>query len=249
MHEASCHTSNCVVTLTLSNEFMPNSYSLEYSTFQLFMKRLRKSYGAGVRFFMGGEYGDKPILGGSIGRPHFHACLFNIDFVDKRIIGKSKTGTDLYTSDILNVLWPFGRAWIGVLDFASAAYVARYCVSPIFGDSAVNRYMYIDPITGEIFAREPEFCRMSLKPGIGAHWYDRFSSDVYPHDYVVVKGKRSKPPRYYDTLYNRDNPEVFGLMKIHRELNAEDHWDDGSPRRLRVREQCALSGVYPRSLE
>ena len=41
---------------------------------------------------------------------------------------------------------------------------------------------------------------MSLKPGIGQAWLDKYMSDVYTQDHVVVRGK-CRPPRFYDNKY------------------------------------------------
>ncbi|WP_217268498.1 rolling circle replication-associated protein, partial [Lactobacillus helveticus] len=72
------------------------------------------------RFYMAGEYGE------SFDRPHFHACLFGLDFSDKKFYKTTKTGSILYTSKILEELWPFGYSTVGDVSFESAAYVARY---------------------------------------------------------------------------------------------------------------------------
>lgn len=60
MHEASLHERNCFLTLTYDNDHCPSDRSLDYSDFQRFMKRFRKSYpGSTIRFYMAGEYGEK----------------------------------------------------------------------------------------------------------------------------------------------------------------------------------------------
>ena len=41
MHEASLHRHNCFVTLTYSDEYLPDRGRLEYSDYQKFMKRFR----------------------------------------------------------------------------------------------------------------------------------------------------------------------------------------------------------------
>ena len=49
-HEASLYEENSFVTLTYSTERLPPRGSLVHRDFQLFMKRLRKRYGEGIRF-------------------------------------------------------------------------------------------------------------------------------------------------------------------------------------------------------
>lgn len=69
---------------------------------------------------MCGEYGE------NYGRPHFHACVFGLDFPDRVI--HSRTGSDhfIYRSEILEKLWPFGFSSVADFSFETAAYVARY---------------------------------------------------------------------------------------------------------------------------
>lgn len=74
VHEASLYSENCFVTLTYNEANLPRDGMLCLRDFQLFMKRLRKFSGRGVRFFACGEYGSDK------GRPHYHACIFNFFF-------------------------------------------------------------------------------------------------------------------------------------------------------------------------
>ena len=92
MHEASLHKENCFITLTYGRGNLPPNSSLEHRDFQLFMKRLRKLRGR-CRFYMCGEYG--PLNQ----RPHYHACLFGVDFRSDRVPqGKSGSGAIFYDS-------------------------------------------------------------------------------------------------------------------------------------------------------
>jgi hypothetical protein len=130
MHEAQMHTSNCFITLTYAPEFIREAkdLSLNYEHFQLFMKRLRKRFtGKTIRFYMAGEYGELRD------RPHFHACIFGLDFEDKKFLKRTETGSILYTSKILEELWPYGYSSIGDVNFESAAYVARYIMKKVNG--------------------------------------------------------------------------------------------------------------------
>lgn len=135
VHEASLYTDNCFVTLTYNDDFLPEDRSLHYRHFQLFMKRLRKRHGDGVRFYMCGEYGEKQ------GRPHYHACLFNFRFSDMRL-WQERNGVKLYRSAELERLWPFGFCSVGEVTFESAAYVARYIMKKVTGDAAESHYTF-----------------------------------------------------------------------------------------------------------
>lgn len=235
IHEASLHSANCFVTLTYSPENLPPNGSLVYRDFQLFMKRLRKKCGAGIRFYMCGEYGEKNA------RPHYHALLFGVDFrLDRRPWRKSATGYIQYRSSVLDACWALGHAEIGEVTFKSAAYVARYIMKKVTGPMAAEYYTDFDIHTGEIFAeRVPEFNSMSRRPGIGRGWIEKYFSDVYPSGEVVVNGRLVKPPRYYDRYFNLTDPLGFEQMKFEREESAAVRSEDNTDERLLVKERCA----------
>lgn len=238
MHEASLYKRNCFITLTYRDDCLPANGSLNYRDFQLFMKRLRKSFpNSRIRFYMCGEYGE------DFNRPHFHACLFNFDFEDKvpvRLL--SGSGSKLFKSKTLERLWPFGYGSIGAVTFESAAYVARYVMKKVNGDRAKDHYKVVDS-DGVITWRTPEFNKMSLRPGIGAQWMERFVSDVYPDGNVVVRGHESKSPRYYDKRYSKLDPFGHEAMIFERELASLERWEDQTDERLKVREQVATARI------
>lgn len=231
MHEAQLHKSNCVVTLTYEELLTP---SLEYRDFQLFMKRLRKHAGVPVRFYMCGEYGDDN------GRPHFHSCIFGVDFPDKTAWRQAGDGQGrLYRSRILERLWPFGFSTVGDLNFRSAGYIARYVMKKVTGDASASHYRRVFLETGEIVDCVPEFNHMSLKPGIGAGWLSKFGKDVYPHGMVVVNGKEVRPPKYYDRIFAKKDPDGFAGIALQREKFAHDRSAHNTDERLLVRETVA----------
>ena len=233
VHEASLHKENCFITLTYAPEHLPKDNSLHYRDFQLFMKRLRKRFpDFKIRFYMCGEYGE------NFGRPHFHACLFNWNFPDRKLFFTSKHGDKVYRSDTLEELWTFGLCSIGEVTFKSAAYVARYIMKKVTGKNAYAHYYEIDDdgVSRET-PRTPEFTKMSLKPGIGAGWFDKFKFDVYPHDYVIVNGKKVKPPRYYDKKYALSDPFDYDELEFHRFSRAREKLHDNTPERLAVRKE------------
>ncbi|WNK14225.1 MAG: replication initiator protein [Microvirus sp.] len=236
VHESSLHESNSFITLTYSDEHLPASRSLVYADFQRFMKRLRKRTGAKVSFYVGGEYGEVEM------RPHFHACLFGYDFPDKVHFKRSASGERLYTSAFLESLWPFGLCSVGSVTFESAAYIARYCMKKVNGDLAKAHYEYVDK-DGVIYDRLPEFNHMSLKPAIGKRWLEKFQTDVFPRDYVVIRGVKTKPPKYYDRIFEKVDPGAWSDIVAQREADAELSLSDNSYARLAVKEQVVQARV------
>lgn len=234
LHESKCYDENCFLTLTYDDDHLPLRNDLNYSDFQLFMKRFRK-YAAPkrLRFYMCGEYGPEN------GRPHFHACIFGFNFPDRKPFKLLQSNCQIFKSKALEELWPFGFSSIGAVTFESAAYVARYCVQKVTGDAAKEHYKRVDPDTGEVYALTPEFNKMSLKPGIGAPWLERFGSDVFRGDEVIIRGKSCKPPRYYDKILDSSNHDRVLSNLVDREWKAWDSRSDNTPDRLAVKEQIA----------
>jgi len=232
MHEASLHEKNCFITLTYDNDHCPTDRSLNYGDFQRFMKRFRKRFkDSTIRFYMAGEYGEK------FERPHFHACIFGFNFPDLTLWKRTPSGALIYRSKSLEDLWPFGYSSVGDVTFESAAYVARYVMKKRTGKCIGDHYETTDMETGEIKERVPEFNRMSLKPGIGYDFYKKFSSDIYPHDYVVINGRETRPPKFYDKKFADDFPEDFEALQFQRFVDAVDRFDDNTDERLCVKEQ------------
>lgn len=239
MHEASCHSENSFITLTYADEYLPRRGHLDYPAYQKFMKRLRKAAGRKVRFYMCGEYGPENW------RPHYHACLFGYRPSDLRYEARTGSGSPVFSSDALSRLWPFGYSSVGDVTFESAAYVARYCVTKVTGELAQAHYARED--ADGSFQLTPEFNHMSLKPGIGAKFYSKFRSDMYPRDYVVVNGKECVPPKYYDTLFSREFPEEFERLQYQREMQAHELYYDNTDERLAVKEivqRARVSQLY-----
>jgi hypothetical protein len=227
---------NCFLTLTYRDEHLPQDNSLDYSHFQRFMKRVRARFNVRVRFYMCGEYGELE------NRPHFHAILFGLDFLDKVHYRTLPSGYRLYRSPVLESLWPYGFSSIGSVTFQSAGYVARYCTKKVTGRLAVHHYT--DPTTGVI--RTSEFSHMSLKPGIGANWLSRFGlSDVDAQGRVVVNGVKANAPRYYAKLIEKYDPDVhrWNDVQTFRELDSVSRAGDNTYERLAVKEAVQEAAI------
>jgi hypothetical protein len=169
---------------------------------------------------MCGEYGEnlEHSKNGKLGHPHYHACIFNHDFADKRLF-RNRDGTRLYTSETLSKLWPYGFSTIGDVTFESAAYVARYVLKKQLGKNANEFYEHLDVDTGELIKLKPEFTTMSRRPGIGKPWYDKYKSDL-KKDFITSRGVKMKPPKYYDSQLEIENPSEYENLKTERKKNA-----------------------------
>jgi len=233
VHHAQMREDNCFITLTYNDEHLPHGFTLVKSHFQNFMKALRPRIGAPIEYFMCGEYGDL------MGRPHYHAILFGVDFPDKVVWNRSTADGLLYKSDVLEALWGKGFCSIGALTFESAAYVARYALKKINGAKSRFHYQYIDPVTGEITDRLPEYVSMSLKRPIGKNWLTAYKSDVYPADEVVIRGRQMKPAKYYDKQLSEDERTP---IKEKRQAFAKASKDNTAARR-EVREEVKLAQI------
>ncbi|WNK14206.1 MAG: replication initiator protein [Microvirus sp.] len=238
MHEASLHELNCFITLTYNDAHIPKYDTLDYTHFQKFMKRFRKRFPCKeIRFFMCGEYGEKNL------RPHFHACIFNFDFIDKEYYKTTSAGSKIYTSKLLDALWsdkkkrPIGFTTVGQITFDSAGYVARYIMKKGNGRQFDYQYESVDEETGEIHYKKKEFNKMSLRPGIGTGWYKKWKSDIFPADICVINGVPTKPPKFYYRKLKQEQPEVHEQISADREQRAKLNSHDNTEDRLLVKEK------------
>lgn len=260
MHEQQWYEENgkdsVFVTLTYNDQNLPENGNLDYTDFQKFFKRLKKNCQKEliyetqeydpitnepvkvlinpedqIRFYMCAEYGEKTQ------RPHFHALIFGWKPTDCYRWRRDQRGYYVYRSPTLESLWTLGNSELGDVTFESAAYVARYCMKKVTGQLADDYYKRVNLDTGEIYNLTPEFNRMSLKPGIGHRWFQKYQTDLYPHDYAVVSGRKTKIPRYYDKKFEELDPSTFQQLKELRIRKAAKNAENNTPERLAVRKK------------
>jgi len=148
---------NSFVTLTYADDYLPRladgRATLRKLDAQKWLKRLRHYlHGAQVRYFLVGEYGEDSW------RPHYHAILFGFGgcaYEDSRLA--PVRNCVCLSCDVLRKSWPYGFVHQGRVERKSAQYVSGYTVKRMVRSD--------DP---RLEGREPEFARMSLRPGIGA---------------------------------------------------------------------------------
>lgn len=238
------------LTLTFRDGCLPSDNSVSKATIQDFVRRLRRLLGstrAGgpkLRYLACGEYGSKRK------RAHYHLLLFGHSFPDRVLYKVTEVGHRLYESEVLSKAWPFGLAIIGDVSYETARYVGGYVTKKIGGERAESHYTRVSPVDGATYRVEPEFALMSLKPGLGQTFFERFKSDIFPSDQVIMDGRIRKPPRFYEKLLSET--ELLELKRVRRrrtfELKAA-HGEDWSKDRLKVREVCANIRAHKRDRE
>lgn len=170
-----------------------------------------------MRFIACGEYGAQN--GGK--RPHYHLILFNCplpieSFYKPRISWNKDT---YFQNEILERAWSKGISNISEANWNNIAYTARYITKKINGKESEDYYA----MQGQI----KEFLRSSRKPGIAKGYYDEHKKEIYEKDQILIRNREGafwvSPPKYFDRLYEKEDPEHMAWIKKERErkqLNA-----------------------------
>lgn len=169
-HEMERSSSAFFFTLTYNDEHLPPNEEVSKRDLQLFIKRLRK-VNSGIRYFAVGEYGTQ------MGRPHYHAVIFNLASLDL----VSGAWRDQHGVDIGFVSG--SRATMGRI---------RYMVS----------YMALPQVEN---GKTKAFRVMSRRPGIGSNYIDNWKGfhKARSDSVVYVFDTPNAMPRYYkDAIYN-----------------------------------------------
>lgn len=232
IHESQLHQDNSVVTLTYSNDYLPPHRILVKHHLSRFLKRTRKISGNGIRFFGVGAYG------GQFGRPHYHVVLFgkswgHLELWKANVQDPSK---NLYITPEISEprpghteepLWKYGYHTVGILQPASAGYIANYLIDQEnthqedYCDNALCIYRRAE-------CPKPRQFRLMSRGGRTGHgiaydWITKHHSDVYPKDGVHVGNRLEKPPRYYDNFYAEHREDTMKEVKRQRQHYAQQH--------------------------
>ena len=179
LHELEDHDKSVFVTLTYSDDYLPQNESLKKEDLQKFMKRLRKSLEKSerkIRYFACGEYGDKTE------RPHYHLIIYGL-------------GLNIEDRTLIMDAWPYCD-WsnrvirsksFGLVEPDSVRYVAQYIDKKFTGDKANAEYIEK--------GREPCFRCLSL--GIGKNWVDKNREQIIQQQKLTLNGIPMQLPRYY----------------------------------------------------
>lgn len=108
---------------------------------------------------------------------------------------------------------------IGDVSWESAAYVARYVVKK-FDSQEEDDYEELCE-EYDVPEQPPEFINMSRRPGIARKYYDEEHQEFYKNDNIVLpNGRNVQPCRYFDKLFDLEQPEEMQNIKDERQRLA-----------------------------
>lgn len=172
-HEWNCSDNAYFLTLTYHDGSLPRIKSGEpcfsKRDCQLFLKRLRKKFGNGIRYFLVSEYGSDR------GRPHYHCLLFNFNYPKDDVMWQIKIEQEI--ADI----WKLGNVKVDEVIDERIIYCSKYCLSSLdWTDIQEESLLYLkryykevhddfnpDEIRGRTLK---SFILSSRRPGIGTQW-------------------------------------------------------------------------------
>ena len=217
LEEAKQYENNYFITFTYDDDHLPEYGSLVPDEISLFNKKLktylnRKGCKSDFRFYGVGEYGSQTF------RPHYHVIYFNLDIPDLKVYQKNELNQPLFTSKFLEDVWGKGNILIGLVDVGSACYVARYC------DKKKKNLTQEDLNNLKLFHLEPEFSRMSRRPGIGSNYLEKLLANVKNGVYKIqFKDNNFSIPKFYTKKFEELlSKEELGCFKSYNDMIASN---------------------------
>lgn len=196
LYELLYHDDSCFITLTYDDEHNPGE--LVKRDYQLFLKKLRKKYGEGIKVFLAGEYGSHTF------RPHFHAILFGYCPKDLKPIGSNGLNQKLYESKELSDLWQKGYVSIGEVSKDSCSYVAGYTAKK--DNPVLPGFIKMSKGLGRQFVIDhaQDFINngCAVVPGIGVVQASRYEFDLLENLGYSVEIAKKKAERLNDEKFN-----------------------------------------------
>lgn len=219
--ESKCWNQNWFITLTYDEDNLPTTDegipTLVPEHMTMFMKSLRQimkrdHFQDNIRFMGCGEYGSERE------RPHMHLILFNCNFPTESFYKPRVINNEIYYQNkIIERAWKHGISNISECTWNNIAYTARYITKKINGKLEEEAYAE---------NQKKEFFRVSRMPGIGEQYYQEHKHNIYKRDEIIIKNKEgtitTKPPKYFDKLYEKEYPEEFKKIKAKRKKQIMD---------------------------
>lgn len=183
------HDAAVFATLTYDEDHKPLTLNKKHVSD--YIRRLRKTLPARLRFFASGEYGE------TTNRPHYHAIIY---------------GASELSEPKLAEAWDKGHIQVDTATPANIAYTAGYCSKKI--GYKRQGHERVDPVTGIRYTWQPPFILMSRNPGIGASAKQHLNSWRL---YAVKDNHKMPVPRYFKNHW-KENATPEEIAKLAEEI-------------------------------
>lgn len=211
VHEGSLYDENVFVTLTYDDAHLPDGAELDRLEMRRFFKNLRRELPRSqpIKYLAAGEYGtDKS----KTQRPHYHALIFNMDYLQQHHLENAWQGK--------------GIVDVGTLTYDSARYVADY----IQKDNRPSKYDGRQPpfrlqsqglgkqwcMDNAELLREKLCCYLFGVP-VGLPLRYRYWLDIDKETWHERAKQREEAVwRHYISKYGHDVPAIHKAMREHR---------------------------------
>lgn len=181
------------ITLTYSDDELPEGGSLSPDHLRYYLDRLRKRTGKEhkLRYFAVGEYGDKTQ------RPHYHLAVFGIC-------------PEVYEST-LKTAWTMGHTHVGEIEPGSAEYLCGYTTKKMTS----NKDKRLD-------GKCPEFARMSKYPPLGVKGIEGIMKQLYTKQGSIALQKMQDVPKSFRSHGKIWPIGKYWVNKLREEFNIID---------------------------
>lgn len=190
---ASLYPRNCFLTLTYDETRKGYHNDFCYKDIQDFKKRYRqhvwRSEKRRIEVFNVHEYGRN-------GKKHWHLIVFGHGFDDQELHSR-RNGFPLYTSKVLERLWPFGFSTIGDVSEGSALYQAQYSQKDFqYGHAGSAKKSH------------------SKHAGIGRPYFLLHFEQILLLGFVPFGGRKLPVPRYFEKLADKHFSHFYDPSKF-----------------------------------
>lgn len=236
MNEVQYHENNYFITLTYDEQHVPKLKEITYKDkdgkehtirnkgqfkntlnpddIKRFINSIRKHFERlghkGVKYYLCGEYGQNGTT-----RPHYHIIFMNLPLNPEKFYDfhQDENLKMHWKTKEVEEIWGKGIIDVAMVEWADAAYVARYGTKLYINNGSVEEYAKSGMVR--------EFVRCSRRPAIGLHFCEDNEFDLLYTDKITMKNFREDTvtvplPSYYVRKLEEKYPEYIEMLKQDR---------------------------------
>lgn len=209
------------ITLTYDDEHLPEDYSVHIEHLQTFIKRLRHHIERHKRITGKFRYSSVGEYGGMFQRPHYHLAAFDLNLDDLEVYSKQQSSNgeyNVYESPLLTEIWGLGSIKLIPLQFENCLYITQHHFADKVNQTIPDYKKHVNhPITGKLIKlRKKEFSTRSSRPGIGKKYFEKYYSEIFIGDSIIVNKREFSVPNYFVKLLKIADLDQYEKIKADR---------------------------------